>query len=303
MRVVLLTLAGTFPAAVLRRLLAAGVEPVALFSPAVTARAAPAAGPPSGRRSSAGWPAEIPVEVAGVPETALTLARSRGVPVYPWHRPDPLGSLAAMTPDAVLVACFPYRLPPEVFRLPRVACLNLHPSLLPRYRGPYPVFWQLRAGERATGVTLHRVSERLDAGDVVARRRLALPPGASGPEVDALLGAAAGDLAVEALAAAARGEPLPRETQDETLASTWGVPGPEDFDVPMAWSARRAFDFLRGTAEWGRPYRILTGDRAWTTHTATGCQPDAVLGRAWEREGSRLRVQFAPGVLEVTVDP
>jgi methionyl-tRNA formyltransferase len=287
---------------VLRRLLAAGLEPLALFSPAAGPRAAPGAGRPAGRQVPARWPADLPVQVAGAPETALTLARSRGVPVHPWHRPDPVGALAAMAPDAVLVACFPFRLPPEVFRLPRVACLNLHPSLLPRYRGLYPVFWQLRAGEPATGVTLHHVSARLDAGAVVARRRLALPPGASGSEIDTLLGGAAGDLAVEALTAAARGEALAREPQDEALATTQGVPGPEDFDVPVAWSARRACDFLRGTAEWGRPYRILAGDRVWVTRTATGCQPAAVLGRAWEREGSRLRVQFAPGVLEITVD-
>jgi methionyl-tRNA formyltransferase len=303
MRVVLLTLAGPFPTAVLRRVLGQGVEPVALITSALTVLAAAGAERLARRRTPSERPAPLPVEVAGATPTALTLARSRGVPVLPWDRRDPAATVAATAPDLILVACFPYRLPAEVFRLPRVACLNLHPSLLPRYRGPHPLFWQLRAGERATGVTLHHVSERLDAGDLVVRRPVALPPGASGPEIDTLLGAAAGDLAVEALAAAARGEPLPRETQDETLASTWGVPGPEDFDVPMAWSARRAFDFLRGTAEWGRPYRILTGDRAWTTHTATGCQPDAVLGRAWEREGSRLRVQFAPGVLEVTVDP
>ncbi len=303
MRVVLLTLAGAFPTAVLRRLLAAGVEPLALFSPAIPVRAEAGAGPPSGRRASAGWPAGLPVEVTGAPETALTLARSRGVSVHPWHRPAPVATLAAMAPDLILVACFPHRLSPEVFRLPRVACLNLHPSLLPRYRGPYPVFWQLRAGEPATGVTLHHVSERLDAGDVVARRPVALPAGASGSEIDALLGEAAGDLALEALAAAAGGVALPQEPQHQAIASTQGVPVPADFDVPVAWSARRAFDFLRGTAEWGRPYRILTGDRAWVTRTATACQPAAVLGRAWEREGSRLRVQFAPGVLEITVDP
>lgn len=223
--------------------------------------------------------------------------------MLPWDPRDPLVPLAASAPDLILVACFPYRLPPETCRLARVACLNLHPSLLPRYRGPYPAFWQLRAGERATGVTLHHVSERLDAGDVVTRRRVDLPSGASGSEIDAVLGEVAGDLASEAVAAAVRGESLARQSQQEAHATRQGTPGPEDFEIPWTWSARRAFDFLRGTADWGQPYLVRTGERVWTVRTATGCQPGAALGCAWQRQGSLLRVQFSPGVLEVTVGP
>lgn len=303
MRVVLLTLAGAFPTAVLRRLLAEGVEPVALFSPVVSVGATGGAGPLSGRGASATRLAGFPVEVAGAPETARTLARGRGIPVHPWDRAESIATLRALAPDLILVACFPYRLSPEVFRLPPVACWNLHPSLLPRYRGPYPVFWQLRAGERATGVTLHHVSERLDSGDVIARRCVALPSGASGTEIDSLLGTTAANLAVEALIAVARGQALPHEPQDESLASAQGVPAPEDFDVPVTWSARRAFDFLRGTADWSQPYLVRTGERVWTVRSATGCQPGAALGCAWQRQGSLLRVQFSPGVLEVTVGP
>lgn len=74
--------------------------------------------------------------------------------------------------EADLLICngFPWRLPPEVLAAPVLGCINIHHSLLPRHRGPIPVQWALRSGDPETGVTIHRMTDRFDAGSVLAQR-------------------------------------------------------------------------------------------------------------------------------------
>ena len=283
MRVAVFGMAGVFSSTVLRRLLEGGVEPVALVAP-------------GGVAVHRGL---LPVEVAGAPETVVSLARARGLPVLDWDARSPgVEALGAFDPDVVLVACFPHRLPPAVTALPRVACLNLHPSLLPRYRGPAPLFWQLRAGEADTGVTLHHVGERLDGGDIVFQRRVDLADGLSGSEADSLLGKAGAELVLRALRDVPL-QPWPRRVQEEALATYQPWPRPEDFVVPALWPARRAFNFMCGTAQWGVPYTVTAGPAAWPVRAALAYSPDGELARPCERGDNRARIQFSPGVLEV----
>jgi len=286
LRLVMLGMETPFARAVLAGLLEAGVPVAGLVLPTA---------PPV-------RPVLFPVEVAGVPPTAADLARSRAVTVACLTAGEGLPDLLAdPAPDVILVACFPHRLPPEVTRSARLACLNLHPSLLPRYRGPYPLFWQLRAGEAGTGVTLHHLTGRLDAGEVVAQRGVALPDGGSSAELERLLGRAGVGLACDALEAARRG-PLPRSPQDEAEATYQPAPGPQDFEVPDTWSARRAFNFMRGTAVWGYPYVVLAGGRRWPVRGALGYHPTGVSDRPCRRVGDHLQLRFSPGLLEVVAE-
>ena len=82
--------------------------------------------------------------------------------------------------DFMLVACWPYLIAPEMIESVSKAALNLHPSLLPAYRGVDPVGRQLECGERRLGVSLHLLSQRFDAGDIVARA--SLPPLGASPD-------------------------------------------------------------------------------------------------------------------------
>ena len=74
--------------------------------------------------------------------------------------------------DFLLVACWPYLIEPRVLERARKAALNLHPSLLPQYRGPNPLEQQLAAGDSKFGVTLHRLDQRFDHGDIIAQSEL-----------------------------------------------------------------------------------------------------------------------------------
>ena len=140
------------------------------------------------------------------------------------HERRLLDELAALDIDVLLVACFPWKLPRPVRQLPRLACWNLHPSLLPAYRGPAPLFWQLRNGETNTGITLHEVAERLDAGNIVARLAQPLPATTNADDLDKWVAGAGVNLFIEALARRRSGY-LQTIPQDESAASYYPDPG------------------------------------------------------------------------------
>ncbi len=278
-RTVLFGTGASFSAAVLRGLLAQGVDVVSLVVP--------------------GTDSPIPVVVPAAPDTAAALAAAQGIPVLRMagagdHR------LAAcvrrLRPDYLLIACFPFRLPAAAASIPGTACLNLHPSLLPRHRGPAPLFWQLRAGEARFGITLHLVSERLDAGAIVLQQSVALPDGIGGAEADARLAELGVALFVQALDMAAR-HGLRSMRQDESLASYEPGPAPEDFRIPTSWPARRAFNFVRGTEHWNQPYEVTGAARSVLIASVLDFTESGRLGADCRQVNGELRLQFSPGIL------
>lgn len=232
---------------------------------------------------------------------ALTrVAREHGVPITTL---DDLNDMKTRIPrpDLVVTACFPRRLPRSVLDLPRAGGLNVHPSLLPAYRGPSPVFWQLRAGERAGGVTVHRLTDALDAGDIVAAARVPFAPGAAGREIDAALVDAGARLLVSILADHAW-DALPAAPQDESLASYFTWPRPEDFRLCARWSAEHAFRLMRGTAEWNCPWTLDTAGTRLVLERAVEFDADATLPAPWRREGRDIaHIAFATGVLRAVL--
>lgn len=114
----------------------------------------------------------------------------RGLPVY---QPGSLrsarvqGELAALRPDLILIAAYGKLLPAEVLRAPTHGCLNLHPSLLPRYRGPSPVATAILEGATVSGITLMLLDEGMDTGPILAQREYTLSPGDTAEAVTAAL--------------------------------------------------------------------------------------------------------------------
>jgi methionyl-tRNA formyltransferase len=84
--------------------------------------------------------------------------------------------ISGLAPDLIFTASFPFRFSPELLELPRLGCVNAHFSLLPKYRGPNPLFWQFINGETQTGITLHRMDANFNTGPILVQRELALPP-------------------------------------------------------------------------------------------------------------------------------
>ena len=201
-----------------------------------------------------------------------------------------------LAPDVVLVSCFAQRVPTRLLTLPKHGFLNLHPSMLPAYRGPHPLFWQLRDGLTEIGITVHRMDRGLDTGDIALQTTVALADGLSGAEIERLAGEAGGHLFVKALQAAAVNS-LSLQRQGPG-GSKQGSPQDKDFALDRAWSARRAFNFMRGTAEWGKPYSLDVGGRLWHLRRALSYNPGLTQGAPVKAEGNRLKIQFNSGVLE-----
>lgn len=100
-------------------------------------------------------------------------------------------ALAAARPDVILSFHFDQIFTPETLALAPLGGVNIHPSLLPRHRGPIPAFWALQEGPDATGVSIHRIAVRIDAGEVLAQRKVPLPAGVSASAAARLLHEAA----------------------------------------------------------------------------------------------------------------
>jgi methionyl-tRNA formyltransferase len=177
------------------------------------------------------------------------LARKRGVPTARWLAGDEGLApelLRRTRPDLICVAGFPRLIPSSLISDAPIGAINLHPSLLPRHRGPLPLFWTYHGDDRVAGVTVHHLTERYDAGDIVAQRSFPLPRGYPVKQLDddvARHGATLLDAAVEALAA----NRAQRIVQDEGAATPapWIQRG-----NPMVnfgeWDVERVWHFLAG---------------------------------------------------------
>lgn len=242
-------------------------------------------------------PGGVPLLPSFVEQTIVTRAWQAGLPVWSIGAWDGafLAALRAAQLAAIVVACWPRRLPDALLDLPRWGCLNVHPSRLPAYRGPAPLFWQLRDGHQSGGVTIHRMASELDAGPLLAQAPCPLPEGASGQALDRQLAQAGARILLQTLEALAAGKLVPRPQPPGGSYHPW--PGAADFVLSRQWSARHAWSFMRGTEEWGHPFQIPFPERTLLVPRALAVAPRATLSAPWVARGEQIAVQFAPGIL------
>ncbi len=242
---------------------------------------------------------ELPLLTHFVAPTTRHLAWQQGLLVYSLRsvrHPAVYRLLQTLAPDLVAVACFPWRIPPDLLAIPTHGFVNLHPSLLPAYRGPAPLFWQLRAGLQQSGVTLHQMAHTFDSGAIIAQQPLALPDGASGPALDrahAQFGSTMLHTFLTELAAhgSIRSHPQPAGGSRQS----W--PQATDFTLDLGWSAQHAFNFMCGTAEWGHPYPVMIHGTQYMLSSALSYEPTQQLPSPLMRQESTLAIQFNRGVL------
>lgn len=259
-RIVFFGMDGPFSAPPLAALLEAGMSVCALVVPCpagLAPRLPVRLLPPPARHTGT-----LPILQAPATHNAIGLARQAGLPVLEvagLADARVRAALAALRPDLICVACFPHLLPPSLCALPRHGAFNLHPSLLPAYRGPAPLFWVFHDGLERAGVTVHLMERRADSGAIVAQTPVALPDGVGYSQAERICAEVGGRLLVEAVRAAVAGQ-LASRPQPAEGASPAPYPGEADFVITPAWSPRRACNFLRGMAEWGRPVVQALGE-------------------------------------------
>ena len=180
-------------------------------------------------------------------ESAAELARSRGIEPLIFEdvsQPFALAKIEAARPD--LLFSFYYRgiLPERLLSLPRLGAYNMHGSLLPRYRGRAPVNWAVLRGETETGATLHVMTAKPDAGDIVDQERVEIGPDDTAGEVQTRVTAAAVKILDRRLGELEAGN-APRRPQDESQATTFGRRRPEDGRIGWTRSAQEVHNLVR----------------------------------------------------------
>lgn len=193
---------------------------------------------------------------------------------------DAEGEIRRVAPDCVVVACWYWRLGAPLLASVPMGGLGLHNSLLPRDRGGAPLVWAMIRGDREVGVTLWRMTDRMDAGPVLGQTRTTVGPDELvGPVLDRLTGLGVG-LVREWLPVYLHGL-VPLTEQDEAQATYNPQRRPEDGLIDFTWPAKRVGDWIRaqsypypGAWTWWQGERLTV----WEARTSTGYYPDAEPG-------------------------
>ncbi len=201
------------------------------------------------------------------PPPVKVRAQELGLPVFQparVSRPEAVERLKAWAPDLIVVAAYGQILKPNVLRLPRYGCLNVHASLLPRWRGAAPVAYAIWEGDEETGVTIMLMDEGLDTGPILAQRKTPIDPEDTAATLSARLARLGAELLVETIPGYLKGDirPQPQDDRRATYAPLLKREhGRLDFTQPAARLARqvRAFDPWPGTFTFwkGRRLKVL----------------------------------------------
>ncbi len=208
------------------------------------------------------------VEKAG---SVADLAARTGVPVFrigDWADSAVLQRILESGATTFLCACFPRRMPAAWFQAAPAGAFNLHPSRLPGYRGPVPLFWQFRDGLSEFGVSLHVLDEGLDTGPVLAVKSLPVRAGESGAHVLERLSNLGADMVSDCLASF--GPRRFRQIQSGAPASYLGWPRRQDCRLDPKWPADRLFRFVSGVSRPGLSFEISWRGRMFEVTRVVG---------------------------------
>jgi methionyl-tRNA formyltransferase len=199
-----------------------------------------------------------------VKETALAAGLSVVQPEKIKNNLEFRAQLEHIAPDAIVVVAYGRIIPKWMLDMPRFGNLNLHASLLPKYRGAAPIQWAIANGEPVTGATTMRIDEGLDTGDMLLQREMAIAPDQTSADVFPILAAMGADLLVETLAKLEAGVIEPRK-QDDSLATLAPILTRDDGRIDFARPARVIYDRWRGFQPWPGAWTTL-GDKKLSVH-------------------------------------
>lgn len=217
-----------------------------------------------------------------VKKTALQL----GLPVLQPNRArDPafIAELAALAPTLIVVAAYGQILPPSILEIPPLGCLNIHTSLLPKYRGAAPIQWAILSGETLTGVTLMHINEKLDAGDILAQTTLPIGPEETAESLHGRLAIAGAHLLLDRLPDYLAGR-LTAQPQPDTGVSYAPKIRKEDGRINWTLPAEQLYNRFRAFTPWPGTFTTFPAQplplrvKIWQTRVSKASgQPGEIL--------------------------
>ena len=179
-------------------------------------------------------------------------AQDLGLPLFQPEKirtPEAVETVKKTEPDVIVVAAYGQILPASILQIPKLACLNIHGSILPKYRGAAPIHYAVMAGDKETGVTLMYMNEKMDEGDVLLIKKTPIGPEETTGVIHDRLALLGAEGLLEALKFLAKGT-APRITQDPSQASY--APSIKREFCRLDWNspASRLFNRVRGLSPW-----------------------------------------------------
>jgi methionyl-tRNA formyltransferase len=198
------------------------------------------------------------VALSPVKQRALQLGLQVGQPDKIKNNEEFRKQLAEIAPDAIIVVGYGRIIPQWMIELPRLGNLNLHASLLPKYRGAAPIQWAIARGESVTGVTTMRIDAGLDTGDILFQKEIPIQPQDTAVTLAPRMAAIGADLMVETLRGLQTGtvRPQPQDHAKSTLAP---ILKKEDGKIDFQNTAQEILDRLRGFQPWPGAYTSFRG--------------------------------------------
>jgi methionyl-tRNA formyltransferase len=210
-----------------------------------------------------------------VKEAALRL----GLPVHQperIRRPEVVEQLQQMNPEAMVVVGYGQIIPQSIIDIPARGIINVHASLLPKYRGAAPIQWAIANGETRTGVTTMQIDAGLDTGDMLLKWETQIGGDEDALELGKRLAEAGAELLVETL----RENPAPLK-QDAAEATLAPILKKEDGEIDWKWTAAKIFNRSRGLLPWPGAYSFFRGQifHIWKSRIASDGPPAANPGQ------------------------
>jgi methionyl-tRNA formyltransferase len=228
-----------------------------------------------------------------------TAAKELGIPVFQPKRvrePEALEEIRRYEPELIVVAAFGQILPKELLDMPSYGCINVHASLLPKYRGAAPIQWAILNGDAVTGVTIMRMDVGLDTGDMIAKTELAIEPEDTGGSLFDRLAAAGAGLLVDTIPSIVDGTAV-YTPQDPALATKVGQISKKDGEIDFTRTAVQIANQVRGLNPWPSAYTHISGKtlKIWSASAAPGGsgQPGEIV----EITKNSFSIQTGEGVL------
>ena len=238
------------------------------------------------------------------PPPVKALALEYGIPVHQPRRireEEGLEALRAFAPDLMVTAAFGQILSAENLSIPKHGCINVHGSLLPKYRGAAPIQWAVINGEPVTGITTMLTDVGLDTGDILLTKELSILPDETAGELYVRMAELGAETLKETMEKLENGT-LSRTPQDEAQATKCGMLKKEDGKLAFDQPYKYVHDRVRGVNPWPGAYAYIEGGmdtlKIWRTRSVEA-EPQGSPGVLYGDEKRGLFVNCTDGVLEI----
>ncbi len=204
------------------------------------------------------------------PPPVKSTASENGIPVFQpqtLKNDEPKKILENIAPDIIVVVAYGKILPPDILSIPKYGCVNVHASLLPKYRGASPIQWSIVCGEKSTGVTTMLMDEGMDTGDILLSSTEDILPTDTAETLFDRLAVKGADLCIETLKSLENGEIVPKK-QDDSAATYAPIITKEMAKLDFSITAREICCLVRGFYPWPVAYTVLPDGKKLKVYSA-----------------------------------